>query len=271
MKDAAPGTGDAIAVYWQTGCTSCLRVKEYLTRSGIAFRSRDVLKDPEAFAELARFGLRQVPIVVRGAQWANGQSLRDVAALCGIPWGEETRLPPAELRRRINGIIAGTIRFARQMPAEALQNQLPNRPRSYADLIFHIFNVVDAFNEHNDGIRLEFAAFGRTPPPQMQSVPALVAYGEDVGARFNAWYEAQAGKDPWQQPANVYYSGPTLHEFLERTAWHSGQHARQLMWILDVLGIAPDGPLGAETFAGLPMPEQVWEAAEAEGLAVPAG
>lgn len=270
MGNPTPSVDDPISVYWQTGCTSCLRVKEYLTRSGVPFRSRDVLKDPEAFEELARFGLRNVPIVVRGDQWANGQALRDVAALCGIPWGEATILPPEELRRRVNAIIAGAARFAAQMPQDRLQDQLPNRPRSYADLIYHIFNVVDTFNEHNEGIRLEFEAFYRTPPADMQTSPALIAYGEDVGRRFNAWFERQGGQDIWQQPANVYYSNPTMHEFLERTAWHSGQHTRQLMWILETLGIAPDRALGTETFGGLPMPLQVWEKEEAGNLAAPA-
>ena len=51
----------------------------------------------------------------------------------------------------------------------------------------------------------------------------------------------------------------TLHEVLERTGWHSGQHTRQLMLTLDKLGIAADGPLSAADFAGLPMPENVWD------------
>jgi hypothetical protein len=31
------------------------------------------------------------------------------------------------------------------------------------------------------------------------------------------------------------------------------------MWVLEGLGIAPDRPLPPETFAGLPMPEKVWD------------
>ena len=47
---------------------------------------------------------------------------------------------------------------------------------------------------------------------------------------------------------------------LERTCWHSGQHTRQLMLVLsDALGLSPDRPLRDEDFAGLPMPEQVWD------------
>ena len=59
--------------------------------------------------------------------------------------------------------------------------------------------------------------------------------------------------------ADVYYGDVTVHEFLERTTWHSGQHVRQLVMVLDMLGIEPDRPIGQETFAGLPMPEKVWD------------
>jgi hypothetical protein len=56
-------------------------------------------------------------------------------------------------------------------------------------------------------------------------------------------------------------SGPgnvTLLEYLERTTWHSGQHVRQLVMVLEMLGIEPDRPT-KETFAGLPMPDKVWD------------
>ena len=46
---------------------------------------------------------------------------------------------------------------------------------------------------------------------------------------------------------------------LERTTWHCGQHVRQLMMVLEMLGIQPDRPPSKETFAGLPMPDKVWD------------
>jgi hypothetical protein len=70
--------------------------------------------------------------------------------------------------------------------------------------------------------------------------------------------QKRAGAD-WNGRAQVYYGDQTLHQFLERTTWHSGQHTRQLAWILERLGIAPDRPVGREVFEGLPMPEKVWD------------
>jgi hypothetical protein len=50
-----------------------------------------------------------------------------------------------------------------------------------------------------------------------------------------------------------------LHEYLERTTWHVGQHVRQWVMLLDMAGISADRPPGAADFADLPMPSQVWD------------
>ena len=42
-----------IKAYWQPGCTSCLRMKEFLTKHGVPFVSVNVLEDRTAMAELA--------------------------------------------------------------------------------------------------------------------------------------------------------------------------------------------------------------------------
>jgi len=47
-----PQPADApIKAYWQPGCTSCLRMKEFLTRHGVSFVSVNVLEDRTAMAE----------------------------------------------------------------------------------------------------------------------------------------------------------------------------------------------------------------------------
>jgi hypothetical protein len=80
-----------------------------------------------------------------------------------------------------------------------------------------------------------------------------------VLAGVGAWWESAGRTADFGRKASVYYGDVTLHEFLERTTWHSGQHVRQLVMVLDMLGIAPDRPPGTEVFAGLPMPDKVWD------------
>src|SRR6202158_2639297 len=240
---------DAIRVYWQTGCTACLRTKEFLTRHRVPFLSRNVLVDEAAFAELAPFGLRQVPA--------------DVARVAGIAWGPQQIFPVAELDRRLQLILSGAQRFTAQLPDASLEQLLPNRPRSYAPLAYHIFNIAECFLEHGKGIGLTYEAYNRTVPERLNSKSALIAYGRQVQSRIGQWIAGPGTSADWNARADVYYGEQTLHEFFERTTWHSGQHARQLMWLLEMqFGIQPDQPLSQEVFAGLPMPEQVWDANE---------
>src|SRR5260370_40374756 len=65
MGQSSP-EASVIKAYWQPGCTSCLRMKEFLTKHGVPFVSVNVLEDKDAFAELAMLGIRSVPIVRRG-------------------------------------------------------------------------------------------------------------------------------------------------------------------------------------------------------------
>jgi glutaredoxin len=160
---------DEIRVYWQTGCTACLRTKEFLTRHGVPFISRNVLADGGALDELARLGIRQVPIVTRGDQWANGQVLADVARVAGIDPGPQHILPPAELASRIDTILDGALRFTAQLPDDTLDRLLPNRPRSYAALVYHIFNIVDCFLELEAGIGLTYEAYQGILPPNLKT------------------------------------------------------------------------------------------------------
>jgi glutaredoxin len=249
-----------IKAYWQPGCTSCLRMKEFLTRHGVAFVSVNVLEDKDAFAELAALGVRSVPIVRRGKDWANGQVLRDVARVAGIAWGGAQVLPASELAARLVEIQTAAQRLFAQIPDDKLGRMLPRRPRSYAELAYHIFNIADAFLEHEvQGLPLKEGAYSRVPPPEMDTRAKILAYGQDVLGRFQAWWDGPGRKTDFSRKARVYYGDVTLHEYLERTTWHSGQHVRQLVMVLDLLGIAPDRPPTRETFAGLPMPDKVWD------------
>jgi hypothetical protein len=204
-------------------------------------------------------GTRQLPVIARGKDWVNGQSLKEIARLVGIDLGTVKHLPPKELARRIDIVLDGAGRFFAQLPEDRLGDQLPGRPRSYAQLAWHLFNVVDAFLEHEAGIPLEATAYNRAPPAAMTR-PEILAYGADVRGRFNRWWQAADARTDWRGKANVYYGDVSRHEFLERTTWHAGQHSRQLMWVLeDKFHIAPDRPIDPATWQGLPMPEKVWD------------
>jgi glutaredoxin len=249
-----------IKAYWQPGCTSCLRMKEFLTKHGVPFISVNVLEDKDALAELETLGIRSVPIVRRGKDWANGQVLRDVARVAGIAWGGAQMLPPPELVARLIDIQTAAQRLFAQIPDDKLGRMLPHRPRSYAQLAYHTFNITDAFLEYEvQGLPLREGAYGRVPPVEMNTKGKIIAYGQDVLGRLRAWWDGPGQTTEFSRKAHVYYGDVTLHEYLERTTWHSGQHVRQLMMVLGILAIAPDRPPTEATFTGLPMPIKVWD------------
>src|SRR5499433_3971157 len=115
MAQSSP-QASVIQAYWQPGCTSCLRMKEFLTKHGVPFISVNVLEDKDAFAELAMLGIRSVPIVRRGKDWANGQVLRDVARVAGIAWGGAQVLPAPELAARLRPARLSHLQHRRCLP-----------------------------------------------------------------------------------------------------------------------------------------------------------
>ena len=249
-----------LKVYWQPGCSSCLKTKEFLLANGAEFESINVLEDAKGFQELEALGLRLVPIVARGEDWANGAVFRDVARVAGFDWGWHEMLAPEDMLKRINGILSAALRFTGQIPEDKLDDMLPGRPRSYRQLAYHIFQIPDVFlNRVEHDAPYTYEALISKLPPGIKSKDDLLDYGAGVQSRLNSWWEAAGRDTDFSQPGKVYYGDVTLLEVLERTGWHSGQHTRQLMLVLEKLGTAPAPPLTDADFAGLPMPKNVWD------------
>lgn len=110
------------------------------------------------------------------------------------------------------------------MPDEKLHIHVPGRPRSYRALAFHLFRVVDAFLDAEQGATLVQAAF-REEPAADADTASLAAYGVTVRERFRNWWSH--GDTGPARMLPTYYGAQSLHELLERTTWHSGQHVRQ--------------------------------------------
>ena len=249
-----------LKVYWQPGCSSCLKTKEFLLANNQEFVSVNVLEDETGFAELEALGVRLVPIVARGTDWANGAVFRDVARVAGFAYGEHAMLPPAGMMSRLDTILAAVLRYTAQIPQDRLDSMLPDRPRSYRQLAYHVMNIPEVFLDRVEHDRpYTYEALASNLPDELVTRDDLVRYGEAVRARLRAWWERDGKTTDFTEPGRVYYGDVSLHEVLERTCWHSGQHVRQLMLVLQTLGLQPDGPLSDADFAGLPMPDNVWD------------
>jgi glutaredoxin len=249
-----------IKVYWQPGCSSCLKTKEFLIEHDIEFESINVLEDENGFRELADLGLRLVPIVARGEDWANGAVFRDVARVAGFEWLEREMLPPAELIKRIDTILAVAADCLAQIPENQLDTLLPDRPRTYRELAYHIFQIPEVFLEHvAKGSPYTYEALISKLPPNLTNQDELIEFCNAVRFRLARWWQQDGGATDFSQPGEVYYGDVNLHEVLERTGWHSGQHTRQLILTLEKLGISPVRRLTEADLAGLPLPKNVWD------------
>src|ERR1700676_1941680 len=251
---------ELLKVYWQPGCSSCLRTKEFLTEHGVPYVSINVLADRQGFDDLARIGVRRVPIVRRGDDWVDGQILKDLARIAGIRWDAPALGLPADLVAQANTVFTCAQRLLATIPEDKLDSLLPDRPRSYRQLATHVFQIIEVFLdlvEH--GRRVEFASYNQEIPEHVTSCEELIRFGKDVQERFNAWWKRNGFSTDMAAHADVYYGEQTLHEFLERSVWHAAQHTRQLQLVVEKLGLVPNPPLSAADLAGLPLPDHVWD------------
>jgi len=217
-----------------------------------------VLEDPAGLDELRRLGARSVPVLSRGDDYVFAQNIGHVVKFLGLDEATGPVLSPTQLIARLDGFLDAAIRMIPQMPDDRLSTEVPNRPRSYRVLAHHIFRIPETFLEVAHGATLSYENLTARPPDAMAGTADIVAYGVDVRQRLAAWWAAKpdkAGRDPVQ----TYYGPQILHEYLERTTWHVGQHVRQWNMLLGMAGIAADRPPGEGDFANLPMPSQVWD------------
>lgn len=221
----------------------------------------DVANDAGALAKLRALGVRNVPVIAKGEQFIFAQNFEDIAEFVGLQGSDHTPLPPDQLIAKWLSVYRGTQRYIQQMPDEHLfERVIDNRDRSIQFMGHHIFRIGEAFLETVvDGA--EYAPlFANKPPPEGEftSGREIAAYGAQVTERLAAWWDGLEDRScSWK--VSTFFGPQPVHLLLERSTWHSAQHARQLIAVLERYGIEADGPLTAEDLAGLPLPERLWE------------
>ena len=206
------------------------------------------------------YGIRKVPVLAKGDKYAMGQMLEPFAKMVGLPVpGANDGLSPEQLYRKYEMIFAAGQRFARQFPAEHFRERvIPHREREIRTLCYHVFRIGEAFLETWDGAEYSVKIADNEPPDSMQTGDDIARYGAEVWKRYEAWWKGLEDRS-LSRELKTYYGDTKAHRVFERVTWHSAQHCRQLVAVLERMGIQADRPLTPEDLAGLPLPERLWE------------
>jgi hypothetical protein len=219
------------------------------------------VNDPTGKEQLLKLGVRTVPVLARGEQYIFCQNLEDVAEFVGLQGTGHTPLSPGALFTKWTVVLRAAQRYIRQIPNARLNDRaIDNRDRSIRLLSHHIFRIGEAFLETAiDGV--EYWVQLANVPPQDGTYTTgdeIVSYGNSVIERIDNWWTRLDDKS-CQQKVKTFYGTPPMHQLFERSTWHSAQHTRQMIAVLERFGIEPDVRLTAEDLAGLPLPEGIWE------------
>ncbi len=246
-----------VQVFWQPGCSSCLRTKEFLTKQGIDFESIDVVNDPSGMAKLHALGARSVPVVALGGRFTFCQSFNDVIKFLDLKTKLMDALPPAQLIAKLETVIQVASRIIQQFSSEQLRQSFRDTNRNPADTAFHVFRVAQMGVEAANQIELKFESFGEVAP-KTWSAKDLADWGSKVHEQVADWWRNEPNRE-LQYLVPTYYGKRTMHDVLERTTWHAAQHTRQITLMLETYGVTPDQPLSPEDLKGLPVPDEVWD------------
>lgn len=250
----------AIEAFWMPGCTSCLRMKEFLEKSGKPFVSINLAEDPAAADSLRPLGVT-APAVRVGGRAVQGLDLVGIAELIG--WAEydpPVMLTPAELDAKYRIIIDGLIRFTSQLDDTTVEYRAPENNRAIRFLIAHAGSIMRYGIEAYDLDAFDNSGAPPRPLADEGSAAELLSLVEETKRLYTAWWDEWAFDDPFDRVLETSWGHRTFHEVFERCVWHTAQHTRQLqVWMQEGLGIAVDRPLTADDFAGLPIPDRVMQ------------
>ena len=206
-------------------------------------------------------GAQSVPVLAKGGQFIFCQNMEDVAEFVGLQGSGHSPLSPEALFDKWIIVLRAAQRYVRQIPdSRLMERAIDNRDRSIRLLSHHIFRIGEAFLETAiDDV--EYWTNNANVPPANGSCMTgaeISAYGDGVINRIENWWSRLEDKS-CRQKVKTFYGTPPMHQLFERSTWHSAQHARQMIAVLERLGLEPDVRLTSEDLAGLPLPERIWE------------
>ena len=248
-------TAEEIVLYWKPGCSSCLRMMEFVEGTKLSYAAVNVDAEPEQLAMLLDAGLLGAPAARVDGRWIVGLDLEGLAESLGIAYDGGVSLTSAELYAKYNVVMDALCRYLAQLPPEALAWSLPGRKRSIRIVANQSAAVARAFlSAYYKGAH-DISLYDC--PAEVQTAEDLIERALETRDLVGQWWDKDGFDDPLDHMIETNWGNRTLLEIFEREVWHTAQHTRQMMYVLGEFGISPDGPLTAEDLAGLPLPDRI--------------
>jgi hypothetical protein len=226
-------------------------------------------------------------VVARGQAFAPARDLRDIDALFGWTAAARELLPVAELVDRMITLLRASIRYARQIPPGHYGDVVPGQEGVDGPIVFPDGSVLHLSDGspyiphhtyiglvgHIVGHAVKFMYLVRQPDSDLfRDLRTFAPLGEplddtpmtELTAKLDAeivaihnWFAASQGSGI-DQVVETDQGPRTLQQMLDLMIYSTAQHTRQMLSILEILGIAPDVPMRDSDFSALAVPTRVW-------------
>jgi glutaredoxin len=257
MSTTQGATAAVPQAFWMPGCTSCLRMKEFMEKSGVEYEEVNVVAHPERAHILRQFNLG-VPALIFGDAAVPGGDLAAVAALIGVPYEAHELLPAQVLKDRFDLVMASAVSLIGQLEPADLDYAPPDRDRTVRALSAHIATIMQWFVKCYEREFFENPVVTPQPLSSLGTIETLLRTAAETRQQFDRWWETVGRDDPLDRVLASKAGYKTLHELLERSVWHTAQHTRQLQYFMvGRLGRQVHDGLRPELLDGLPVPERI--------------
>jgi hypothetical protein len=233
-----------------------------LSTREVEFTSINIQESPTALKELKELGVMALPVVVRGDEYAIGLDMQQVIDLIGVADAPPELLPAKELVARVVRIVPVAVRFGLQLPPATHDHTIPGRDRTYLGLANHIVAHVEMFLGCAGGAAFRMDDIDeeilKGLERRIDSPADLATRARQAISDLEGWLSEYSPAD-LERAVETFFGDQSVHVLLGICAYSVCQHTRQLMGVLDILGIDPDGPLGEADYRGLYLPAGLWD------------
>jgi hypothetical protein len=222
----------------------------------VAFELVDAMS-AEGAPRLAALKRAVLPVLARGSDSVVAVDLQKIAEFVGLKVEQRQLLPAATLVDKWLKVLRSARSSMSQVPLDGFDTPItPGNDRTIRIVGHHIFRIAESYVESaQDGTPATLEHSERKLPAGTFRTPReFVDYASQVMERLSGWWGG-GGESQLSMKLDTYFGEQTLHEFLERSVWHSAQHVRQIEAVLGGLGATPAEPLTDEVLAGLPIPK----------------